>query len=191
MAPICERSPQASSRLKGRNDPLQRLPAHSGLPRSPGAFPEVLIFFYGTLKRGHANHDRYCQGAASVEDASVRGSLFDLPFGFPALVVPEPDVRALGTGEPARDALAQERLNQKEQAPLEGSPRVYGELFEFEDPEVRLPAIDGLEGFDPERQSLYRRVLIPAETPERRVLAWAYAIERPSGTPIAGGRWPA
>ena len=84
---------------EGRNDPLQRYPPFRA-PRSPGAFPEVLIFFYGTLKRGHANHDRYCQGAASVEDASVRGSLFDLPFGFPALVVPGPDVRALAQANP-------------------------------------------------------------------------------------------
>ena len=66
-----------------------------------------------------------------------------------------------------------------------------GELFTFEDPEVRLPALDRLERFDPDRPSLYRRVLIPAETSGGDgVLAWAYVIEGTSGTYLPGGSWP-
>jgi gamma-glutamylcyclotransferase (GGCT)/AIG2-like uncharacterized protein YtfP len=48
------------------------------------------MFFYGTLKRGERNHDRYCSGTLRIEEATVRGQLYDLPLvGYPALVVPE------------------------------------------------------------------------------------------------------
>jgi gamma-glutamylcyclotransferase (GGCT)/AIG2-like uncharacterized protein YtfP len=35
----------------------------------------LTMFFYGTLKRGNANHDLFCQGYLRVEEASVRGQL--------------------------------------------------------------------------------------------------------------------
>ena len=107
------------------------------------------MFFYGTLKRGHANHDLYCRGYLHALEATVRGRLYHLPSGYPALVVPE------------------------------------------DDPGERLPALDRLEGFVPAGQSLYRRVLIPAETSGGDgVLAWAYVIEGTSGTCLPGGSWP-
>ena len=63
------------------------------------------MFFYGTLKRGGRNHERYCGGASRVEGGAVRGELYDLPlFGYPALVVPEESIRAFGTGDFAGDA---------------------------------------------------------------------------------------
>jgi gamma-glutamylcyclotransferase (GGCT)/AIG2-like uncharacterized protein YtfP len=40
----------------------------------------LTMFFYGTLKRGERNHDRYCGGALRVEEGAVRGELYDLPF---------------------------------------------------------------------------------------------------------------
>ncbi|HOS81062.1 MAG TPA: gamma-glutamylcyclotransferase [Verrucomicrobiota bacterium] len=40
---------------------------------------------------------------------------------------------------------------------------VYGELFTFDDPENRLPAIDRLEGFHPGGPCLYHRVLVPVQ----------------------------
>jgi gamma-glutamylcyclotransferase (GGCT)/AIG2-like uncharacterized protein YtfP len=151
----------------------------------------VTLFFYGTLKRGHANHDRYCRGALGVEEATLRGELYDLPFGFPALVVPEEDVCATGSAEPIRDASEQQRLNDVGVHGPDG-PRVYGELFTFDDPEARLPALDRLEGFDPNGgPNLYRRVLVPVETAGRaHIAAWVYAIEKPSGVHLPGGRWP-
>jgi gamma-glutamylcyclotransferase (GGCT)/AIG2-like uncharacterized protein YtfP len=148
------------------------------------------MFFYGTLKRGHANHDLYCQGYLRAEKATVRGQLYDLPSGYPALVVPEQDVRATGTADPLEDASGQQRLAQREVHRPDGT-LVSGELLTFDDPEERLPVLDRLEGFDPTVPSLYRRVLIPAETSGGEgVLAWAYVIEGSSGTYLPGGSWP-
>ena len=160
--------------------------------RPPGDVATVVtLFFYGTLKRGHANHDRYCQGALRVQEATLRGELYDLPFGFPALVVPEEVVYATGSADPIHDALEQQRLNATGVRRPDG-PRVYGELFTFDDPEARLPALDRLEGFDPEGgPNLYRRVLVPVETTEHAYFAaWVYAVEKPSGMYLPGGRWP-
>jgi gamma-glutamylcyclotransferase (GGCT)/AIG2-like uncharacterized protein YtfP len=149
------------------------------------------MFFYGTLKRGQRNHDRYCRGALRVDEAAVRGDLYDLPFGYPALVVPEESIHVVGTADPTRDAEEQRRLDRELVALPEG-PRVLGELFAFDDPESRLPPIDRLEGFDPaDASSHYRRVLLPVETSENSsVLAWAYVVEASSGAYLPGGSWP-
>ena len=147
------------------------------------------MFFYGTLKRGHANHDLFCRGYLRAEEATVRGRLYDLPSGYPALVVPEEDVRATGTADPLEDASEQQLGHEGAHRP-EGTP-VSGELLTFDDPEERLPALDLLEGYDPAGPSLYRRVLIPAETSGGEgVLAWAYVSEGTSGTYLPGGSWP-
>jgi gamma-glutamylcyclotransferase (GGCT)/AIG2-like uncharacterized protein YtfP len=149
------------------------------------------MFFYGTLKRGHANHDLYCRGYLCAEEATVRGRLYDLPSGYPALVVPEEDVRAIGTADPQGDASEQQRQLDREKAYRPDGTLISGELLTFDDPGDRLPALDRLEGFDPARPSLYRRVLIPAETSGGEgVLAWAYVIEGSSGTYLPGGSWP-
>jgi gamma-glutamylcyclotransferase (GGCT)/AIG2-like uncharacterized protein YtfP len=148
------------------------------------------MFFYGTLKRGYANHDLYCRGYLRAEEATVRGRLYDLPSGYPALVVPEEDVRAIGTADPLGDASEQQQLAHVKVYRPDGI-LIAGELLTFDDPGERLPALDRLEGFDPARPSLYRRVLIPAETSGGEgVLAWAYVIEGPSGTHLPGGSWP-
>jgi gamma-glutamylcyclotransferase (GGCT)/AIG2-like uncharacterized protein YtfP len=61
----------------------------------------------------------------------------------------------------------------------------------FDDPEDRLPALDRLEGFDPDGSSPYRRVLVPAKTSGGDgVLAWAYVVtEESPGIHLPGGRW--
>src|SRR4029453_14469484 len=95
-------------------------------------------FFYGTLKRGGRNHERYCGGALRVEDAWVRGDLYNLPrFGYPALVVPEESIFAFGTGDFVGDAEKQERLSRGSLA-LVGDPRVFGEVYFFDAPASRL-----------------------------------------------------
>jgi len=160
------------------------------------AHPLLTLFFYGTLKRGHANHDRFCRGYLYVEEATVRGRLYDLPFGYPALVVPDEDIRAVGTADPVHDTYEQQSLS-REGVRLPDGPRVSGELFTFDDPEDRLPALDRLEGFDPGGPSPYRRMLIPAKTSGGAgVLAWAYVTEESyvtkdsSGIHLPGGLWP-
>ena len=37
----------------------------------------LVMFFYGTLKRGERNHEHFCGGALRVEEGAVRGDLFD------------------------------------------------------------------------------------------------------------------
>ena len=61
------------------------------------------LFVYGTLKRGFWNHDRFCRGVLVVEDAVVRGRLFETPSGIPVLLVPEGDILADGTTDPCAD----------------------------------------------------------------------------------------
>src|SRR5215207_4626318 len=107
--------------------------------------PPLVMFFYGTLKRGERNHERFCGGAVRVDEGAVRGAVYDLPFDYPALVVPEESIRAFGTGDFSGDAEEQRRLGGGPVSLLEG-PRVFGEIFTFDDPESRLPAIDSLEG---------------------------------------------
>jgi gamma-glutamylcyclotransferase (GGCT)/AIG2-like uncharacterized protein YtfP len=152
----------------------------------------LIMFVYGTLKRGERNHERFCSGALRVEEGAVRGELYDLPlFGYPELVVPEESVRAFGTDAATRDAELQERLARGRLLTLEG-PLVLGEIFFFDDAGSRLPMIDRLEGFDPaDASSHYRRVLLPVEPEEgRALLAWAYVVREPSGTYLPDGRWP-
>jgi gamma-glutamylcyclotransferase (GGCT)/AIG2-like uncharacterized protein YtfP len=151
----------------------------------------LVMFFYGTLKRGERNHARFCDGALRVEEGAVRGEVYDLPFGYPALVVPGESIHAFGSGDFVRDAEEQWRSG-RGPVPLMEGPRVFGEIFAFDDPESRLPALDRLEGFDPtEASSHYRRVLLPVEMNEGSVLlAWAYVVERSFGSHLPGGRWP-
>ena len=161
--------------------------------REPPSEPAHLrVFVYGTLKRGQANHERFCRGLLSAREATVRGRLYDLPFGFPALVVPGEDVYATGTTDYLADAAEQHNTRAKPLAPLPDRDLVHGELLTFDDPVERLPALDSLEGFRPAENSFYRRILITAvlEKTGEGVLSWVYAIESPSGVYLPGGRWP-
>ena len=149
------------------------------------------LFVYGTLKRGFSNHESFCGNALDIAEAAIHGDLYDLPFGFPALVVPSKSIRAFGTTSYALDTTEQHRLNASasKSAPRGGS-KVLGEIFTFDDPVERLPKLDRLEGFDPDGSSLYRRVLVPVETEDKIALAWAYAAEKPAGEYLPTGRWP-
>ena len=162
------------------------------------------LFVYGTLKRGFWNHDRFCRGVLAVEDALVRGRLFETSSGIPVLQVPEEDILAVGTTNPLADVATQAhvtaRMSNPEPTPDRlpnkgtGAPwgPVYGELLAFDDPETRLPAIDRLEGFHPGGPCLYRRVLFPVQVNGADLPAWLYVSEDPiSGrlTPLGGSRW--
>jgi gamma-glutamylcyclotransferase (GGCT)/AIG2-like uncharacterized protein YtfP len=152
-------------------------------------FPLLTMFFYGTLKRGQSNHDRFCQGAVRIEPATTLGRLYELPFGFPGLCVNQHDVRAIGTTNYLTDAEKQREAPPDSPAP--GWDVVHGELFTFEDPETRLIAFDALEGYTPGENSLYQRVLIPVQSRGEHLLAWVYELKRPAGVYLPGGRWPA
>ena len=163
------------------------------------------LFVYGTLKRGFWNHDRFCRGVLTVEDAIVRGRLFETSSGIPVLKVPEEDILAVGTTNPLADVATQAhvtaRISNREPTPDRlpkkgtGAPwgPVYGELLTFDDPENCLPAIDRLEGFHPGGPSLYRRVLVPIQVNRSVLPAWLYVGEDPISkrfTPLGESCWP-
>ena len=76
------------------------------------------VFVYGTLKAGQRDHDRISEDVASIEQATVRGRLFDLPVGDPALDVPGMDILAVGTLDPAADLETQYRFINPSRVPL-------------------------------------------------------------------------
>ena len=174
-------------------------------PQSEIPNPQLLrLFVYGTLKRGFWNHDRFCRGVLTVEDAVVRGRLFETPSGIPVLQVPEEDILAVGTTNPLADvatqALVAARMRDPEPTPdrllknATGAPwaPVYGELLTFDDPETRLPSIDRLEGFHHGNPCLYRRVLVPVRASGTRLPVWLYAMgDRWTGSfkELTGGIW--
>lgn len=46
------------------------------------------VFVYGTLKPGQSNWSAYCgDRTVNIQSAKVRGRLFDLPMGYPSMVV--------------------------------------------------------------------------------------------------------
>jgi len=159
------------------------------------------LFVYGTLKRGCWNHDRFCRGVLSVEEAVVRGRLYEMPSGIPVLQVPEEDILARGTADPLADVATQARFAEDLASILKPVPEsatagdcgpVYGELLTFDDPSTRLPAIDRLEGFHPGGSSMYQRVLVPAFTRETVVPVWLYVgdeIIKRRLAPLGKSRW--
>ena len=162
-------------------------------PQSTIPNPQLLrLFVYGTLKRGFWNHDRFCRGVLAVEDAVVRGRLFETSSGIPVLEVPEEDILAVGTINPLADVATQAyvtaRMSNPEPPPDRLSKQgtcapwgpVYGEILTFDDPEDRLPPIDRLEGFHPGGPCHYRRVLVPVQVKGTMLPAWLYVL---------GDRW--
>lgn len=154
---------------------------------------QLNLFVYGTLKRGQRNHERFCQDPTTAQQATVRGRLYELPYGFPALVVPEADVLATGTVNYLTDIKTQNRTQARLQGSSLGWDTIYGELFTFDDPEERLPTFDDLEGFRPGEKGLYERVLVTTTLSETNTTlpAWVYVTEYPSGIYLPRGRWPA
>lgn len=163
---------------------------HSCSAPGTGSRTLLQVFVYGTLKRGCENHDLYCAGALSIVPASVPGRLFAHPAGFPMLTVPRQSVLAVGTADPRHDARTQEAFRNRplpsggdSGAPAGGVPywrRIHGELITFDDPAIRLPALDELEDFRPGQPSLYLRVLVAVQLERHRSTpAWTYVAAVP------------
>ena len=169
-----------------------------------GGDAQLRLFVYGTLKRGFENHRKLCQGVRSVEEAAIRGKLYALPAGYPALVIPKAAILSLGTADGAADVAAQFRLQGKVAAGprdaddpaacVPGLDRVHGEILTFDDGPSHLAKFDQLEDFRPGRQSAYLRVLAQvfrgrAQDP---IVAWVYVMSDPARGAIRlrGGRWP-
>ncbi|MDZ7816305.1 MAG: gamma-glutamylcyclotransferase family protein [Planctomycetota bacterium] len=140
------------------------------------------VFVYGSLKRGFSNWEQFCAGYEAVRPAEVRGKLFQFPTaGFPIADIPEEDILLEGTRNPWHDMEKQIELQHKlnhgelsfEMTSSECCS-ISGDLYEFRDPETRLPELDWLEGFRAGKRSYYKRVLAPAFSEKGVELAWLY-----------------
>ena len=60
----------------------------AALARFAGSSMEVpnALFVYGTLKRGFANHELVSH-ACEILPAKAKGTLYDLPYGYPAMML--------------------------------------------------------------------------------------------------------
>lgn len=157
------------------------------------------LFAYGTLQRGGRYHARYATGYRSCVAASIWGRLYELPQGYPMLVVPDETVIAQGTKPVTLDSL-QHGVG-LETPPSSVLPRpagdwqcIRGELFEFDDPHQRFAELDELEGFHAPGPSLYDRVLLWVDVDSVPCVAWTYVA--PQGQVPDGARryerdkWP-
>lgn len=145
-------------------------------PLSETETPMFRLFVYGTLKRGYWNHGRFCRDAISIEEATVRGRLYELPSGIPMIKVPDEDVMALGSGDPVADAKSQASTTTPGRGVcVAGWGSVRGEIITFTNSATCIPRIDRLEGFTPAGPSMYVRVLIPARDPMGTLVpVWCY-----------------
>jgi len=173
-------------------------------PLKPNTGGMLRLFVYGTLKRGFWNHDRFCRGVLAVEDALVCGRLFETSSGIPVRQVPEEDILAVGTTNPLADVATQARvvarMSNPEPTPDRLSKKgtgapwspVCGEILTFDDPVIRLPAIERLEGFHPGGRCLDRRVLTSAQVHGIVLPVWLYVVEVTSNRsfkPLPSGKW--
>lgn len=93
----------------------------------PDWYEPLPVLVYGTLRRGMANHDRFCFDVLDVVPAWTTGRLYDLPYGFPAMVAAA-DGRVIGELLAFPDpAVAIRRLDQLEGFRPDG-PRHYDRI---------------------------------------------------------------
>ena len=156
----------------------------------------VDLFVYGTLKRGFANHRRFCARAAKIRPAAIVGTLYQLPVGYPAVHIPPRSVLLEGGDDPVQDAGRQRLRGPIRQADSEAaaaaSETVHGEWIRLPEPARTLPAVDALEGVRADGHGEYRRALVPAWTDAGPRALWVYWMPRlPSGARhLPCGTWP-
>ncbi|WP_018881218.1 gamma-glutamylcyclotransferase [Thioalkalivibrio sp. ALE30] len=154
----------------------------------------VDLFVYGTLKRGFANHRAFCSSALRIRTATIVGSLYDLPVGYPAVQIAADSILLKAGQDPARDAGRQRRFRGlAPSAPDAAQELVHGEWIRLPDPPRALPRVDALEGVRPGGRGEYRRALVPAWTEDGPTALWVYWMPRlpPGARHLADGIWPA
>jgi gamma-glutamylcyclotransferase (GGCT)/AIG2-like uncharacterized protein YtfP len=137
---------------------------------------EISIFVYGTLQSKQAN-SYFCRRAKNIEKATVCGKLYQLPPGYPALLVPKESILWQGPRDVFADAQNQYMENDHQDFEFkiyEGWDVVHGEFVTFSNPEEYLPPIDQLEGFP----HYYDRVLVPVRKSDGTVTtAYVYIMD--------------
>jgi gamma-glutamylcyclotransferase (GGCT)/AIG2-like uncharacterized protein YtfP len=127
----------------------------------------VRVFVYGTLKPGKANYERYC-GDRVLQSipAQVKGQLFELSLGYPAMTSGETWVQGY-------------LLNFASESALEA-----------------LDSLEDYQPHRPEPQNEYQRTEIEVFDKEGRSLgfAWTYfmtlqKVQQYHGTWLACGEW--
>ncbi len=153
----------------------------------------ISIFVYGTLKQGYCNHERFCKTAVSIQPAWVWGRLYHLRAGYPGLEIPDTGILARGTGNPLADENMQNTTLLQPSAmnnPQGDWNKIHGELITFAEPELELPPIDRLEGFNTGGWCLYERVLMPVAVESKVKPAWLYRYNLPhDGKQVTSGSW--
>ena len=132
------------------------------------------IFVYGTLKQGFGNHDRIFGGFdIKIQPAFTYGRLYDLGW-YPAML---------------------ERSGNPDLSRTEGTDKVFGELIEFDNPEI-LQKVDYLEGFKGENHPLnyYERRDVDVFVGDDMVKSWVYLlsekqVKRYGGNRLNTGVW--
>jgi gamma-glutamylcyclotransferase (GGCT)/AIG2-like uncharacterized protein YtfP len=128
------------------------------------------VFVYGTLKPGQVNFERYCGGdrILHARSAQVRGKLFDLSLGYPAMTLGKTWVKGYLLTLADADILA------------------------------ALDGLEDYDPHRPETQNEYQRRETEVFEMEGRSLglAWAYfmtlqKVQQYDGRWIANGEWPA
>jgi gamma-glutamylcyclotransferase (GGCT)/AIG2-like uncharacterized protein YtfP len=119
------------------------------------------VFVYGTLKPGEENYDRYCKKwVRQAREAAVRGRLFDLPYGYPAL-------------SPGDGWVSGFLLSFSDSAVL-----------------TMLDQLEDYDPSRPPSQNEYQRTQVQVFNPNRRLLghAWVYQMQ-PERITKARGVW--
>ncbi|MEH2281044.1 MAG: gamma-glutamylcyclotransferase [Nostoc sp.] len=105
----------------------------------------IRVFVYGTLKPGEANYQKYCTGKiVDVKRAFVKGKLFAVPMGYPAMTLGDSQVHGYLLSFP--------------------NPKILNELDVLEDyqPNRQTP------------ENLYNRQIIEVYEPQSLSLGWAW-----------------
>lgn len=141
---------------------------------------KLKVFVYGTTKDDQRDLNRISESAVSIEQATARGRLFELPTEAFVLDVPGVDILAVGTPDPLADVDTQQRFIEPFQVPLSGEfgqwQDIDGKLLTFEDAAC-LELLDRKKGFSPYFADMHRRVLLPVITAEgKRTAAWCYVV---------------
>jgi gamma-glutamylcyclotransferase (GGCT)/AIG2-like uncharacterized protein YtfP len=132
-----------------------------------------LLFVYGSLMRG-MERGRFLseKKAKFLSTAAVSGVLYSLG-DFPALV--------LDNVEENHSTAASRVVEQSLLQPQGEHRLVHGELFEIFDPLTFFETLDVIEGCWPNQaeRSLFVRKLIPVQTAQGEMKAWAYVLNLP------------
>lgn len=131
--------------------------------------PQYTVFVYGTLKPGGHYWAAYCEGRVlQMQDAKVRGALYDLHLGYPGLVLGGSDW-------------------------VYGLCMQFGTAADL----ARLDELEGYQANRDARQNEYQRLSVDCFDLRDQFIgnAWVYEIspavlKRCRGTRLWTGNWP-